>query len=126
MGAQAQFNPRARFADEPVTAYEIPMRTRVRELRRARGWSQAELAHRSGVRQATISKVETDPEAIEITTYIKLAAGLECELADIFDDPASPGLRRIIRNFLRLPRNDREMITRQVEAVADRLDEPEA
>ena len=36
-----------------------PIRLRIRELREAKGWSQAELAERAGTRQATISEYET-------------------------------------------------------------------
>ncbi|MGH2625623.1 MAG: helix-turn-helix domain-containing protein [Anaerolineales bacterium] len=38
----------------PVT----PITLRIRALRERRGWSQAELARRSGVNQGTISRVE--------------------------------------------------------------------
>jgi transcriptional regulator with XRE-family HTH domain len=47
-----------------IYAYEYtgmmcPLTFRVRELRERAGWSQEQLARRSGVRQATISGLET-------------------------------------------------------------------
>ena len=36
----------------------MPIALRVRELREKRGWSQSELSRRSGVAQATISRIE--------------------------------------------------------------------
>ena len=36
----------------------MPITLRVRELRKKRGWSQSELSRRSGVAQATISRIE--------------------------------------------------------------------
>ena len=36
-----------------------PIRVRLAELRKTRGWTQQELANRAGVRQATISELES-------------------------------------------------------------------
>lgn len=35
-----------------------PISIRIQELREARGWSQSELARRTGIRQASISAIE--------------------------------------------------------------------
>lgn len=35
-----------------------PINIRIQELREARGWSQSELARRTGIRQASISAIE--------------------------------------------------------------------
>jgi transcriptional regulator with XRE-family HTH domain len=37
-----------------------PVKLRLKELREAKGWTQAELAARSGVNQGTISKIENE------------------------------------------------------------------
>ena len=58
------------------------IRIRIKELRVARGWSQAELAKRTGIRRATISAIENGQ-----TTGIDFAT-LEA-LGDVFGvDPA--------------------------------------
>ena len=36
-----------------------PVRLRLKELREAKGWTQSQLAERSGVNQGTISKIES-------------------------------------------------------------------
>ncbi len=57
-----------------------PITLRVRELREARGWSQAELANRSGVRRATISAIENDQTTgVDFETLEGLARALEVD-----------------------------------------------
>ena len=53
---------------------------RIRELREVKGWSQAELARRSGVPQSTISRLEarTSP-SIDLDNLEKLARTLGCD-----------------------------------------------
>lgn len=54
-----------------------PIRLRVRELREAQGLSQAGLAKLAGVRQGTISKLETGQTAgIDFSTLERLADAL--------------------------------------------------
>ena len=59
-----------------------PISIRLKELRKARGWSQVELAERAGIRQGTISAIEKgETKGIDFAT-------LEA-LADVFEvDPA--------------------------------------
>ena len=57
-----------------------PIQLRVRELREARGWSQAELARRADVRPATLSNIETrQTKGIDFETLEKLAKALGCD-----------------------------------------------
>lgn len=48
------------------------IRLRIRDLREERGWSQKELAERSGVRQATISNAERGA-SVNLPTLEQLA-----------------------------------------------------
>ena len=60
----------------PVT----PIMVRIEELRTARNWSQAELARRAGVPQATISRIEARKTGgISFNTLAKLAKALGCD-----------------------------------------------
>ncbi len=64
------------FRGMPVT----PIMLRIEELRAARNWSQAELARRSGVPQATVSRIEARKTAgISFDTLEKLAKALGCD-----------------------------------------------
>ena len=57
-----------------------PIRLRVKELRRARGWSQAQLSERAGVRQATIAEIELEKTSrVEFDTLERLAEALEVD-----------------------------------------------
>ena len=56
------------------------IQVRINELRQLKGWSQAELARRSGVSQSTISRLEagTTP-SIDLNNLEKLASALRCD-----------------------------------------------
>lgn len=59
-----------------------PIRLRVRELRDARGWSQDHLAELAGVRQATISKLESgDVASVRLATLERVADALGVDAA---------------------------------------------
>ena len=57
-----------------------PLSIRIQELREVKGWSQAELARRSGVSQSTISRLEagTTP-SIDLHNLENLAEALRCD-----------------------------------------------
>jgi len=56
----------------------------VRKARRARGWSQTELANRMNVRQATVSKLEAGEPATRMEVFFDAltALGLELVVSD--------------------------------------------
>ena len=57
-----------------------PILLRIRELRRARGWTQTELARRAGIRQATVSRLEGNAvSSVNLRVIEKLAAALEVD-----------------------------------------------
>jgi transcriptional regulator with XRE-family HTH domain len=74
------------------------MSLRIRELREARGWSQVELAERTGVRQATISTLETGKGRRLQDVLGKVAEALDVPPAKLLGDSApekrSRGRRR--------------------------------
>lgn len=52
----------------------------IRDSRKFRGWTQANLAKRIGVYQRDISNYETKPEKVSVEILIKLCAALDLEL----------------------------------------------
>lgn len=57
-----------------------PITLRLRDLRHTRGWSQSELARRSGVSQSVISRLENGViEAVSFENLERLATALECD-----------------------------------------------
>jgi len=60
----------------------------LKRLRARRGWTQEELAQRSGVSRVTISRFESEAElSPRIETLEKLADALEVDLAELFREP---------------------------------------
>ena len=63
-----------------------PISIRLEELRKARGWSQAELARQSGVPQPTISRNESgDTGSISLTNLERLATALGVNAAVLIE-----------------------------------------
>ncbi len=57
-----------------------PLTLRIRELREVKDWSQAELARRSGVDQAIISRLESgETQSVNLPNLEKLAKALRCD-----------------------------------------------
>lgn len=51
----------------------------IKDSRKSRGWTQANLAKRIGVYQRDISNCETKPEKVSVEMLIKLCAALDLE-----------------------------------------------
>ena len=54
--------------------------TIIRNTRRKRGWSQTQLGDKVGLRQETISLIETGNPATKIDTILSVLAALDLEL----------------------------------------------
>lgn len=62
-----------------LTRTPIQIGNGVRRARKALGWSQTELGHRAGLRQETISLIETGNPAARIDTILAVIAALDLE-----------------------------------------------
>lgn len=61
------------------------LRLRIRELRLAHGWTQEELAQRSGVRRVTINRIENGrSQGIEFDVLDRLARALHTDAGVLF------------------------------------------
>lgn len=69
-----------------------PIAFRIRELREAAGLSQAQLAERAGVRQATVSELETGKSRRLLDVIDKLARALRVEPGELLQ--RAPKARR--------------------------------
>ena len=61
-------------------------RIRLKDLREARGWTQLELAGRAGVRQATISEMETGrARRVSLEAIDRLARALKVQPGELLE-----------------------------------------
>lgn len=69
--------------EQPATT---PPGSTIRALRKAKQWTQEDLAKRAGIDRATVSRIERN-ERYELATLKKIANGLGVELSDLFSEP---------------------------------------
>ncbi len=67
---------------------------RIRQVRRAAGLSQDDLAYGIPLDRAHIGMIENGKRAATIPTLVKLAAALDCEVGELF--PPIAKLRRLL------------------------------
>ena len=72
-------------------------------LRAKRGLNQNDLAEMAGVKQSTISKVESGYDGVTLRVLKQLAAALEVGVFDLFADDRSIAEAALIDAFRRLP-----------------------
>ena len=69
---------------EGLTRIGLPMQ--IREMRKKRGWNQAELARRAGTSQDHISKLENPQQnSVKVRTLVRLAMAFDCGLTIRFE-----------------------------------------
>lgn len=94
----------------------------VRSLRRARGYTQDELAKRSRVSPDTIRRVEAGTFSASLATIGKIAGGLRLDLATMFDsfELLGDGPERSLLSAIRcLSPSAQAIAVRIVDAIAD-------
>ncbi len=75
---------RRQKSDPGSTPRSPTLGARLRALRRARGWTLAEVAERSGISQSTLSKVENQQLSLTYDNIIRLAGGLDVDVSELF------------------------------------------
>ena len=70
------------------------MGRRLAELRRARGWTQAEAATALGMAEKDFQAIENGRRAISLRTAVDIANVFGIPVRDLFDPPASREPRR--------------------------------
>jgi len=90
--AMAETDPRtliriARESGAPETAQPLDLGARVRELRKAQGWTLEQAAGRAGLARSTLSKIENGQMSPTYEALKKLAVGLEISVPQLFTPP---------------------------------------
>lgn len=73
--------PSPKYANAPVL---VALGEAIRSMRKARGISQEELAHRSQVDRAYMSSIERGIQNPGVMTIIRIAKGMDISVAEIF------------------------------------------
>jgi putative transcriptional regulator len=63
---------------------EVPLKTRLRELRAEKGWSQADLGERLGVSRQTINAIETGKYDPSLPLAFKVARLFRLPIEEVF------------------------------------------
>lgn len=69
------------------------MRNHLRELRKARGWTQEDLAIELDVSRQTINALETGRYAPSLPLAFQIARLFDTAIEEVFDDGCEPRLR---------------------------------
>jgi transcriptional regulator with XRE-family HTH domain len=62
----------------------------IKQWRRRKGWTQADLAREAGVHLETVSGIETGNHEPRPSTLQKLAGAFDVEVEELFDNPKAP------------------------------------
>ena len=77
----------ARESGETATAEPLDLGPRVRDLRKARGWTLEQAAQQAGLARSTLSKIENGQMSPTYDALKKLAVGLEIGVPQLFTPP---------------------------------------
>ncbi|TFL16909.1 helix-turn-helix domain-containing protein [Jannaschia formosa] len=77
----------ARGSGEPAKAEPLELGPRVRDLRKARGWTLEQAAQQAGLARSTLSKIENGQMSPTYDALKKLATGLEIGVPQLFTPP---------------------------------------
>lgn len=69
----------------------------IRRIRRERGLTLDELAHKTGITKGYLSKVETSDKAPPVSTLINIAEALGLAISALFGEPGEPNSLSIVR-----------------------------
>jgi len=75
--------------------------SRIRSLRKDRALTQADLAHRIGIQQSDLCRMENGEYKVSLETLFKILSIFEMNIADFFNEDASGAARDREYEFLR-------------------------
>ena len=75
--------------------------SRIRSLRKDRALTQADLAHRIGIQQSDLCRMENGEYKVSLETLFKILSIFEMNIADFFNEDASGTMRDREFEFLR-------------------------
>lgn len=88
--------------------YALPMSLRIRQLREGRGWTQADLAERSGMSRSQLAMIEAETRPANTLRLNAIAAALGVKPEQLFEIEA--GEQRLMDLVRDLSEGDRALI----------------
>src|SRR5262245_5581130 len=88
--------------------------SRIRSLRKDRSLTQADLAHRIGIQQSDLCRMENGEYKVSLETLFKILSIFEMNIADFFNEDPTGSMRdrefELLRHYQRLtPRSQEEV-----------------
>lgn len=97
------------------------MKNRIREHRKARGWTLDDLASRVGTSGGHLSDIETDKREPSTTMLRNIAAALDVDLPDLVAaGDGDEGLASLLRYYHGLGEEDRAAVVRHAASLFGR------
>jgi len=92
----------------------VDVATRIKQLRENLGLSQNELARRAGIRQSSLSYIESGDKNPSVDTLLRICSALGLTLAEFFAEGGlgelDPDLRQLLREAERLTPEQRKKL----------------
>jgi transcriptional regulator with XRE-family HTH domain len=121
MPVQHKYTPQV-FAVASASAHDTGMR--IREIRKARGLSQVQLAEMAGVEQPTISRIEKGEDGVTLRLLRQTAAALGVSIAELFSDERTAAEQTLVQLFRNLPPERQQGWLEMAMAHQDRPSKP--
>jgi len=98
---------------------------RIRQLRKDRGLTQADLAGRIGIQQSDLCRMESGEYKVSLETLFKILKVFEMRVAEFFHEPAAADLtqeeQRLVEAYRSFPPNARQQVREFVHFTDQRL-----
>lgn len=94
------------------------MKTRIRELRKERGYTQEGLAVAADVHQPQISLLEKGDSNTTIKTLEAVAAALKVQVIDLFEpEEEAPTAKELLQKFQRLSDDEQALLVHTADVI---------
>lgn len=101
--------------------YTLGMGLRIRELREARGLTQAELSDMARLSRSQLSEIETESKPANTLRLAAIAKALDVSVEELFTDGSAEAYRTLILDLMRsMSPEDRDALLRMARALAGR------
>lgn len=94
------------------------MKFRIRQLRRARGWTIDQLADLTSISRGFLSQIETGARQPSVETLSQIAAAFEVPVPDLYSERSATE-EALLEVFRRIPASRHEELIRMLEVAAN-------